>query len=40
MFKSISTTLITGFITVLPVALTIYLLYWMALSSEEVMSAC
>jgi uncharacterized membrane protein len=39
MFKSISTTLITGFITVLPVALTIYLLYWMAVSSEEVMGA-
>ncbi|MDH3759746.1 MAG: DUF502 domain-containing protein [Gammaproteobacteria bacterium] len=39
MFKSISTTLITGFITVLPVVLTIYLLYWMALSSEEVMGA-
>jgi len=39
MFKSISTTLITGFITVLPVVLTIYLLYWMAVSSEEVMGA-
>lgn len=39
MFKSIGTTLITGFITVLPVVLTIYLLYWMAISSEEVMGA-
>jgi uncharacterized membrane protein len=39
MFKSIGTTLITGFITVLPVVLTIYLLYWMAVSSEEVMGA-
>ncbi len=39
MFKSIGTTLITGFITLLPVVLTIYLLYWMALSSEEVMGA-
>jgi len=37
MFKSIGTTLITGFITLLPVVLTIYLLYWMAVSSEEVM---
>ena len=37
MFKSISTTLITGFITIVPVVLTIYLLYWMAVSSEEVM---
>ena len=37
MFKSIGTTLITGFITILPVVLTIYLLYWMVVSSEEVM---
>jgi len=37
MFKSIGTTLITGFITILPVVLTIYLLYWLAISSEEVM---
>jgi len=37
MFKSISTTLITGFITILPIVLTIYLLYWMVVSSEEVM---
>jgi uncharacterized membrane protein len=39
MFKSIGTTLITGFITLLPVVLTIYLLYWMVVSSEEVMGA-
>jgi uncharacterized membrane protein len=39
MFKSIGTTLITGFITVLPVVLTIYLLYWLVLSSEQVMGA-
>jgi uncharacterized membrane protein len=39
MFKSIGTTLLTGFITLLPVVLTIYLLYWMAVSSEEVMGA-
>lgn len=39
MFKSIGTTLITGFITVLPVVLTIYLLYWLAVSSEQMMGA-
>jgi len=39
MFKSISTTLITGFITILPIVLTIYLLYWLAVSSEEMMGA-
>ena len=39
MFKSIGTTLLTGFITLLPVVLTIYLLYWMVVSSEEVMGA-
>ena len=37
MLKSIGTTLITGLITILPIVLTIYLLYWMAVSSEEVM---
>ena len=37
MFKSIGTTLITGFITILPVVLTIYLLYWLVVSSEEIM---
>lgn len=37
MFKSISRTLITGFITLLPIVLTIYLLYWLAVSSEDVM---
>ena len=37
MFKSIGTTLITGIITVLPIVLTLYLLYWLALSSEQVM---
>ena len=37
MFKSISKILITGFITLLPVVLTIYLLYWLAMSSEQVM---
>ena len=37
MFKSISKILITGFITLLPVVLTLYLLYWLAVSSEQVM---
>jgi len=37
MFKSISKTLLTGFITILPVALTIYLLYWLAVTSEDTM---
>ena len=37
MFKSIGTTLITGFITVLPIVLTLYLLYWLAVTSEQVM---
>ena len=37
MFKSIGTTLITGLITILPIVLTLYLLYWLVVSSEEVM---
>ncbi len=37
MLKLISKTLLTGFITLLPVVLTIYLLYWLAVSSEAVM---
>jgi uncharacterized membrane protein len=37
MFKSISTTLLTGLITLLPVVLTIYLLYWLAVSAEQIM---
>lgn len=39
MFKSITTTLITGFITILPIVLTIYLLYWLAITSEELMGS-
>lgn len=39
MFKSIGKTLITGFITLLPIVLTIYLLYWLAVSSEQVMGS-
>lgn len=37
MFKFLSKTLLSGFITLLPVVLTIYLLYWLGISSEEVM---
>ncbi|MFV2033205.1 MAG: DUF502 domain-containing protein, partial [Gammaproteobacteria bacterium] len=39
MFKSISTTLLTGFFTLLPVVLTVYLLFWLAVSSEKVMGS-
>ena len=39
MFKSISKILITGFITLLPIVLTIYLLYWLAVTSEQVMGS-
>jgi uncharacterized membrane protein len=39
MFKSISKTLLTGFITLLPIVFTVYLLYWLAVSSEEVMGS-
>ncbi|MBA1420238.1 MAG: DUF502 domain-containing protein [Epsilonproteobacteria bacterium] len=37
MLKYISRTLLTGFITLLPLVLTIYLLYWLGASSEAVM---
>jgi uncharacterized membrane protein len=37
MFKFLSKALLTGFITLLPMVLTIYLLYWLGTSSEEVM---
>ncbi|MFT4606925.1 MAG: putative membrane protein [Urechidicola sp.] len=37
MFKSIGTTLLTGLITLLPVVLTIYLLYWLAVSAEQIL---
>ena len=39
MIKSITTTLITGFITILPIVLTAYLLYWMAVTSEDLMGS-
>jgi len=37
MFKSLSKILLTGFITLVPVILTVYLLYWLAVSSENMM---
>jgi uncharacterized membrane protein len=37
MFKTISKILLTGFVTLLPIVLTIYLLYWLAVSSEQVL---
>jgi len=37
MFKSIGTTLVTGLFTILPIVLTLYLLYWLVVSSERVL---
>ena len=37
MLKSISKTLLTGFVTILPVVLTLYLFYWLAVSAESVL---
>ena len=37
MFKSIGTTIITGLITILPIVLTLYLLYWLIITSEQLM---
>ena len=37
MFKSIGRIFFTGFITIVPVVLTIYLLYWLAVTSEQFM---
>ena len=39
MFKSITTTLITGFITLVPIVLTVYFLYWVAVTSEQFLGA-
>jgi len=39
MFKSIGTTLVTGLFTILPIVLTLYLLYWLVVSSERVLGA-
>ena len=38
MVRFISKNVITGLVTLLPVALTLYLLYWMAVSSETALS--
>lgn len=37
MLKSLSGTFITGLITILPVTLTIYLFYWLAISAETIL---
>ncbi|MDH5711193.1 MAG: DUF502 domain-containing protein [Gammaproteobacteria bacterium] len=37
MLKTISRILLTGFITLVPVMLTAYLMYWLAVSSEQLM---
>ncbi len=37
MFKSIGSTLFAGFVAIVPAALTLYVLYWMAVTSEQVM---
>lgn len=37
MFKSIGKTLLVGLITVLPIVLTVYLMYWLATTSEQVL---
>ncbi|NNE64046.1 MAG: DUF502 domain-containing protein [Gammaproteobacteria bacterium] len=37
MFRSIGKTLLVGFITILPIVLTLYLLYWLATTSEQVL---
>lgn len=39
MLKMIGTILLTGFITLLPVMLTVYLMYWLAVSLEQVMGS-
>ncbi|MFC1589448.1 DUF502 domain-containing protein [Pseudomonadota bacterium] len=37
MLKSLSRILLTGFFTLVPVMLTVYLMYWLAVSSEQLM---
>ncbi|NOR56530.1 MAG: DUF502 domain-containing protein [Sulfurovum sp.] len=37
MLKYLSTTLLTGVITLFPLVLTIYLIYWLGVTSEEIM---
>ena len=38
MLNAIGKTILTGLVTILPIVLTIYLLYWLAITSENVMS--
>ena len=37
MFKFISKTLLTGFITIVPVVLTVYIIYWLGITFEDVL---
>ena len=37
MLRSISKTFLTGLITILPIVLTLYLLYWLVVSTESVL---
>jgi len=37
MLKTITKTLLTGFVTILPVVLTLYLFYWLTVSAESVL---
>ena len=39
MFKFIGRNILTGLVTILPVALTIYLIYWLIVSTETVLSS-
>ena len=39
MLRSISKTFLTGLITILPIILTLYLLYWLAVSAESVLGS-
>ncbi len=39
MLKFISRNILTGFVTILPVALTIYLIYWITISAETVLGS-
>lgn len=39
MFKSISKTFLTGLITILPIVLTVYLLYWLVVSTETALGS-
>ncbi|MDH3342818.1 MAG: DUF502 domain-containing protein [Gammaproteobacteria bacterium] len=39
MLKALSRILLTGFITLVPVVLTVYLMYWLAVTSERLMGS-